>query len=92
MNIVRSETEQRRYTTVGQIQPGIPFRHPSGEDLYVRLCQGAQGIAWPSHVLSRGLSGEIACVNLGSGGVYHYRADKQVVPVDAEVLHKGDLL
>lgn len=72
--------------TLAQMAVGVPFRHPDGDDIYVRLSQ-----TWFGNCCTKGRQGELLCFNLNNASIYSYRPSKRVIPVDAVIMHRGDL-
>lgn len=66
--------------SIAQLTPGTVFRHPAGEDLYIRTDTHKAGMS----------SCELDAVNLRTGAMYTYPPSKTVIPVNAEIHHFGD--
>jgi hypothetical protein len=95
MRIVRNEEASHVKTTSLDTLPlGEPFRHPNGEDVYIRIKlydSGCEQPYRPPLAFRPDLRGKIMTVNLTNNTLYWYDRDKKVVPVKAEVHHHRDL-
>ena len=69
---------------VSELADGDCFRHPGGEEIYIKTngVGGTNPFKWEPGIRR---------TMPRTGAVYSYKSDKYVVPVDAHIVHRGDL-